>query len=427
MNITTRLQRCLATGLPLLLSLAPLMAQDSAPVDSGAMLNSLQAKYGNKTKKYGSLAKKTAKQVKKALSKTKWSLAGPMETLGDHPYLQLIGELTKQAHAFDGKKPGARVDSLLEKTPWAPRLELDIGLDFGSDRPVPEHRSGFIKLGELPAAQAGFSQLPVNQYLYGFREIVGWRYTVQSKRGLSFGGRQPGEPTLLEPQLPVTEELRTQLEGYSPDVALFALPALTHAIHDQLAKRRAADSKGMPALDEALIFMDSQWNGFTYKVPFSKEAQQIIITPHQLLTNPYGFVHQFSSTGAMVGAGDIPFVCDPSRTKFAKQFMGLELTVSDFVGKTAKALKVNAEYESTSAYMVRYKMLIELIAYSILVPDQPYPRYLKTYDFPEGKVDGERGTHIPFDVPRRHAILAWAYADKDPVVLADFQQGEPLV
>jgi hypothetical protein len=48
------------------------------------------------------------------------------------------------------------------------------------------------------------------------------------------------------------------------------------------------------------------------------------------------------------------------------------------------------------------------------------------YDYPGGTVPPVREVDYAFDMPRRHALLVWAYVGKDPEALADFLYDEVL-
>ena len=50
----------------------------------------------------------------------------------------------------------------------------------------------------------------------------------------------------------VAWELELRLEGYRPDVARVAIPALTHAIHARLAERRASEAGEPAPMDQVL-------------------------------------------------------------------------------------------------------------------------------------------------------------------------------
>src|SRR5689334_21289315 len=149
----------------------------------------LEAKYKQQDKKYDALADAIEKEIAKSLKATVWLTteeAGTARTLGEHPYFARGSELARAAQA--GAAPGnamgdakvlARRKALLAKFPWIPRVELDVGLDGGSDRPVPKNDKGFIDLGASANPFPGFPELSTNQYLFGLQEIVGWRAGVK--------------------------------------------------------------------------------------------------------------------------------------------------------------------------------------------------------------------------------------------------------
>jgi hypothetical protein len=260
----------------------------------------------------------------------------------------------------------------------------------------------------------------VNSYLYGLQEIVGWQFAVDSRKSLAFTGRGPDDGPVALGELPAGESLRVQLEGSPPNVDLWALPALCHAIHTRLAERIAAEDAPAARMDEVLAFLDSKWNGFTFQPPYTKDRLPFVFTAHRLFTDGRGFAFRFPSSAHLASVGDVPFMSNTSYVEFAQRFMELGVSTIDFVRRTPDSQAVLERFRAESTYLARYKMLIELIAHAVLTPNLRLPGYLRAYDFPEGVAPTERVLDARFDVPRKHALLLWAYAAKDPVAVADF-------
>ncbi len=349
--------------------------------------------------------------------------AGSARTFTEHPYVTLIEQLSKSAQSEaskpDAKKKAAR-DALLAKFPWIARVELDLGLDGGSDRPVPANEKGFIALGNVPDPVPGFPELLTNNYLYGLQEIVGWHAGVKAGKKIVYEGRDPKKSPAIETALPGWEKIRVLLQGTLPEVPLFAMPQLTGAIHTRLVERRTSPTGELARMDEELAFLDSKWNGFTFQVPFSKERLAVVEPLHALMTDRRGFFNRFKDSEHMTQVGDMPFVSLPTYEQYAKIFLGQRLDGSDFVSNTPAGQAAGASFRTDCAYLSRYKMLIDQIVRAILCPTLRYPECLLIVDYPKDKLPVDRKIDREFDVSRRHALLVWAYVGKDPAKLADF-------
>jgi hypothetical protein len=387
-------------------------------------LATLQAKYKQSDKKYATLAKKMQKAVQNALASTPWPEGGAERSLADHPWNALVAALGEAALQADGKKPAQAV--LLTRFPWSEELELVQGLQFGSDRPIPAHDAGFIDLESPPDPFPGFPEQLTNLYLYGLQEIVGWRYRVEDGKKPAFLGRGAKDAPELEEELPGWEALRVYLSGSIPEVPLLAVPRLTHALHSRLAERRRS-TEGQPArMDELLAFLDSKWNGFQFPTPYAKDRLAIALPVQALITDRDGFVYRFPPGARLREVGDIPFVSLVTLIEYGRVFRGEELTAGDFIRETPAGKACTDQFWADCTYLARYRTLLDSIARAVLAPQVPYPTYLRHLDYPEGKLPLERGPDAAFDVPRRHVLLLWAHAGKDPAVLADFLHAELL-
>jgi hypothetical protein len=390
-------------------------------------MRELQAKYKQNDKKYDALAKKIEAAVATVLQTTAWTNeAGIERHFDEHPFFVLVEQLSERAKDSAGIQPDAA--ALLAKYPWNARLELDEGLDYGSDRPVPSNEKGFIDLETAPDPFPGFPELLTNQYLWGLHEIVGWRYRVEiNKKGqLSFKGRGPKDSPLFEMALPPWEAIRVYLQGSLPDVALFAIPELTHEIHSRLAERRRSTSGERAAMDELLAFHDSKWNGFHFVTPYAKDPVAIVQTIQALNTDRSGFVYHFSPSAHLASVGDLPFVSILTLKKYAESFRQEQIDLGDIVGNTPKASPAITQFWADCAYLARYKSLIDEIVRAVLSPNLPYPTYIHYLDYPEEKNPEARELDQALDVPRKHALLLWAYVGKEPASLADFLYDELL-
>lgn len=400
--------------------LGPSAANRPAPDSVDELLAVVEAEYGTKEKKYASLAKDVGKAVEEALRAGAWEGAAGERPLEEHPLVVWTRSLAELARAENGERPSILASELLVRYPWSERVELSIGLDGGSDRPVPAHSAGFIHLGKPAGVLGGFPDLYVNQYLYGLQEIVGWQYAVSNKRRLSFVGREEDHPPVVVEELPPWESLRVQLEGSLPDTALLALPRLTHTIHAHLVERRRGDPAEVAPMDEALGFLDSKWNGFTFQPPWAKDPLPFVQLAHALYTDSKGFVFRFPRSPAMAMAGDIPFMSNSALQQYGKHFMDIEASLGAFVRRTPDAVAIEASFGEASTYLARYKMLIEVVVRAALTPNVRYPSFLEVYDFPDGEGPRSRARDAAFDIPRKHAVLLWAYCGKDPAAVADW-------
>lgn len=387
--------------------------------EADALLGELQQAFGANPKKYEALAKKLDAAVAGALAKTVWRTGadGRAQTFAEHPFFKLVEELSAPARVKAKKNEAA---GLLERRPWNAVLELVDGLQYGSDRPIPQHENGFIELGCPSAKFPGYPELLVNQYLYGTHEIVGWRHGVElsKKDKLSFQGRGPKNPPTLEEALPAWEAIRVYLLGSLPDVQLFAIPRLTHLLHARLAEHRGAGH----ALDELFLLLDSRWNGFTFQTPYGKERFAVVQPIGALMADRKGFFYRFPPSLGLAGSGDLPFISDVTLTAYAASFKKAALEPIDFIQATPEANAVKDAFWRESAYATRYRALLEEFVRAILAPNLPYPEVLEYLDYPAGKWPVEPTTTRDFDVPRAHALLVWAYVKKDPTALADFLQ-----
>lgn len=416
----------LPVALALSLALAPGLPADplGSPVDEA--MAKLEAKYKQQDKKYDALADAIEKEIAKSLKSTVWLTAeeaGTARMLGEHPYFARGSELARaaQAGAAGGDaKAAARRKALLAKFPWIPRVELDVGLDGGSDRPVPKNEKGFIDLGAATSPFPGFPELSANQYLYGLQEVVGWRAGVKPGKKPAFEGRDAKKPPAMETSLPGYERVRVLLAGTMPEVALLAVPELTHAIHSRLAERRRGTSAEPAKMDEELALLDSKWDGFQFAVPWSKEPVTVVVPVFALMTDRKGFFYRFQDSAHMAQVGDLPFISIQTYPQFAQAFLGQKLTGGDFIRTTPAGKAANEAFLADTGYLVRYRTLVDEIARAVLCPNLRYPEYLEFLDYPKDKVPGERKADPELDVSRKHAVLVFAHVGGDPSKLADW-------
>jgi hypothetical protein len=313
------------------------------------------------------------------------------------------------------------VAGLLERFPWDTELELVLGLQFGSDRPVPQHENGFIELGSAPEGFPGYPDLLPNEYLWGLDEIVSWQNAVGGKSGRDFAGRGPKEASSSATEMPAGEAVRVGLLGALPDVPLFAIPELTRRIHARLAERRRSASGEAAVMDQVLAFLDSKWNGFTFQAPYSEDTFAIVRPVHALYTENNGFLGHFPTAQHLSEVGDMPFVAVQTYAQHANAFQGEQKTAREFVGAPGGGERFLSECN----YLAGYKKLVDELVRALLAPNLPFPRYLAVFDYPQGKSPAARDA-AGYDVPRAHALLAWAHAGKDPLALADFLHDELL-
>lgn len=400
-------------------------AQDGGqPGLASRIMAVVHAKYGNNERKYETLAKKADKQVREALAKARWSSgaqAGEQRPATAHPFVALVDTLTAAARSqVERKKNSDQVRDLLTRFPWNTQLELPLGLQYGSDRPVPSNTDGFIHLGAPQDELAGFPELLVNHYLYGFDEIVGWRFCIKKGKNLDFTGRTADDLPQLETELPGWEHMRVLLQGSLPEVALFAIPRLTHAIHTRLVELRRGADGSLATQDAVQALLDSRWNGFTFEPPFAKSALAIVVPVHEMITDGRGLLFRFPDSDRLARVGDLPFLSDIAIQLYAEVFRNEKFSVGDFIALRPGAREARQQLIADSAYLSRYRHLIDLIVRAVLSPNLRYPTYLDYTDYLEGMMPVRRETGAAFDMPRKHALLLWAYAGKDPVKVAEF-------
>jgi hypothetical protein len=408
---------------------AGLAAQAPArkPVDD--VLQALQQKYKLDDKKYDALAKKLDKDVRAALNSTVWLEAEeghPARTFKEHPWVVLVSKLADAARADTrNRKNSPEETRLLTKFPWKPALELTDGLQYGSDRPVPQNENGFIELGSA-AIFPGYPELTANHYLFGLHEIVGSDFRIKKGKKPEFAGRTPKDPPVAQTELSDWEQIRVYLEGSLPEVPLYAIPWLTHEIHSRLADRRKpADGKPVP-MDELLALLDSKWNGFSFEAPWGKDRISIVAPPHDLLTDNSGFAYQFPKSAQMASVGDLPFISVLTLQQYAQAFRGEKIEPGDFIQVTPAAKAAQDQFTLDGRYLTRYKSLIDVIVRAVLQPNLRYPLYLQACDYPDGKVPDERGINHLLDKPRKYSLVLWACAGEDPAKLADMLQDDLL-
>jgi len=383
------------------------------------VLAGLRAKYKPDDKKYDALVVKIDKAVRKALASAAFP-DDPARHMDTHPYVALVNQLSAAAKAGAGKTSPAAT-AFVTTYPWNKQLELAEGLQFGSDRPIPPHESGFIRLGKLPEPAPGFPELCVNQYLFGLHEIAGWQAGVEQKSPLAFRGRMPKDPPPpMATALPVWEALRLYLEGTLPEVELFAIPELTHVIHARLAERRAAGGRPAP-MDELLALLDAHWNGFFFQSPFSKNRTAIVVPVFALIADRKGFVYRFPEGEHYGGTGDIPFVNVLTIQSYAKAMRSEQFSTGDLIAKEGAAGAATQAFWQDCVYLSRYRALVDLFVRALLAPGYPLPSYLQSFEYPGAKLPDERAAARSLeDVGRKHALLLWASVGNDPVALADF-------
>jgi hypothetical protein len=390
-------------------------------------MRQIHKKFKRSPKKYGALAKKIQKRVNEALAAHEWSCvpeAAPKKTLSEHPYIKLVDELSAQAMTAAGKNKNSKEkQGLLKKYPWDNVLELVTGLQDGSDRAIPDHENGFINLGGVPDPPPGFPDLMINHYLYGFDEILGWKYRMkQGKQVVYLGREKKTEKSVMETELPPWERIRIYLDGMKPEVSLFAIPWLTRLLHSNLREKRRSESGALSRMDEILAFFDSKWNGFYYQNPYTGKREAFVQPVHMLFTEKGGFVYRFPASKPLAMSGDIPFLSLRTYQEYGQVFLNRKVDVGAFIRDTEEAEKVRLRFFDESVYLARYKSLVDLIVWAILAPEIRYPAYLANFDYPADKVSNldSRMPERTLDIPRKHALLAWAYSGKDPAKLADF-------
>lgn len=389
------------------------------PPPIAQVLAQLRGKYKQDEKKYDALVAKVDKAVRKALAST--ALPGdqePARHLVEHPYLQLVNDLSAAAKAGAAKTSPAAA-AFVTSYPWSSVLELTEGLQYGSDRPVPSNENGFISLGNLPDPAPG--ELCVNQYLWGLHEIAGWQALVEQKKGLTFRGRVAKDaPPPMATALPAWEALRIYLSGSLPEVELFAIPELTHLVHARLAeRRRGADGKAAP-MDELLALLDAHWNGFSFLSPYSKTARTPFVVPvFALIADRKGFVYRFDSGAHYGTTGDIPFVSVLTVQRYAQVMRSERFDVRDLIAKGPAAQAATEAFWQDCVYLSRYRAIVDLCVRALLTPGRALPAYLESFDCPGGTTPARADAPLA-EVGRKNALLLWANVGKDPLALADF-------
>jgi len=399
------------SGVALVVLAGTRAAQDSCP-DVPELLRQVQQKLGSNPKKAEALVAKVEKAVGEALAAGACPGApgAPPRPMSAHPGLTRAADLAAAVKA-EPKKCSAYAKDCLARHPWGTTLELVAGLEYGSDRPVPAHENGFIELGALPE-ETCTSELVANTYLFGLREIVGWRAgVVAGKKAPTFRGRTPKDaPPALETGLAPRDALRVYLEGSTPDVPLFALPRFTHVVHARLAERRGA---GAP-MDELFALLDSRWNGFTFQARGEKAPTAVALPVFSLIADRQGFVQRFPTGERLTASGDVPFVSVLTLRRYAEVVRHETIDPVDLISLTPEAKAATDAFWRDCTYLARYRGLIELFARSVLAPSQPLPRALAYLDFPSG-------TDAPAaEAPRALALLVWAAVGEDPLALADW-------
>ena len=387
-------------------------------------MRELRRKYKRSEKKYDAVVDRVEEAVDAAIAAATWTSGagtGEERPLREHPFFSLVDGLSAEAkeQAAKRKNPDETV-AKLTKYPWNSQLELLLGLEYGADRAVPDHERGFIDLGTAPMPPPGFPDVVINQYLYGLGEIVGWQYRVKSGKRAKYEGRKPKDRPTMASAPPSWERLRIYLLGSVPEVSLYAIPQLTHRIHSRSAERRLEGSGDRPHMDEFLTLLDSKWNGFVFDVPHTKNRTAFALPAHALFTEDGGFVLEFAPGQRLAHAGDIPFIAIQTYEQYAKLYRDERIGPHEFIVDTPEAKAVRQQFTKESTYLAKYKRLIDLIVRAILAPDLRYPTYLANYDYPDGKIPEVREVDDDLDMPRRHALMVWAYVGKDPEALADF-------
>jgi len=417
--------------LALLLSLSPALAaaEDERP-SPAEVAQRLQAAFGKNPRKLTALSEEVEQVVAERLAAATWTSGsgnGEQRDLAQHPHLTLVRELAAAARERTaGKRNSDYARAMLEQFPWPERLELDRGLDGGTDRPVPRHEGGFILLGTCQGPFPGYPEYSPNRYGYGTQELLGWRTGVGRGKKASYDGRSVKDRPLVEETLPAWAAIDVRLKGGLPDVPLFALPELAHRIHARLAERRRGAGTEPALLDRALAFFDGRLNGFVFDEPFAKDRMIVAVPFHDLFTDERGLFSRFPTSAHMIEVGDLPFAATHSYIEYGKTFLDVVASAGDFISNTPKGKEVYQAFRGAGSAARSYKMLIDILARALLTPEVAYPAYLAIYDHPGGRPPEGRANEPAYDVARRYALVLWAWADKDPVRVADFLYDELL-
>lgn len=398
--------------------------QDAPRKSAVDVMTGLQQKYKQTESKFDDLAKRIEKEVRAAIDARTWidSASGASESHDhDHPFFTLVNALSEAAKS-DAKRRSKNppdTQKLLTRFPWDDDLELVQGLAYGSDRAIPDHESGFINLGSA-TAYPGLPELPVNLYLYGFDEIVGWQYHVKGGKKLAHEGRTPKDPPQMASDMPSWEKVRAYVQGNLPNTQLYATPWLTHCIHARLTERRRTAAGQAEPMDDLLALMDSHWNGFYFQPPYAKERVALVAPLHDLYADRKSFVFQFPPSAKLESVGDLPFISVNTLQQYAQVMLDEKILPEDFIASTGPASAATSRFEEDNRYITRYKCLIDEIVRAILAPGSPFPAYLESCDFKSGKAPETRAATGNLDVPRKYALVLWAWSNKDPAKLADF-------
>jgi hypothetical protein len=106
--------------------------------------------------------------------------------------------------------------------------------------------------------------------------------------------------------------------------------------------------------------------------------------------------------------------------KYAQVFRNETFDIGEFIGNAPGASAARNAFWQDCVYLGRYRALVETCARALLAPSFALPCSLDVYDFAGGAAPAERAAAGTLDVPRKHALVLWAFAGLDPLVLADF-------
>src|SRR5258705_10929843 len=116
------------------------------------VMTALRQKYKQADGKYDDLAKRIEKEVRAAIDAQVWLAApdgGTERHFKEHPAFAVVNALAEAAKGDAKKrsKNAPETQDLLARFPWDKDLELVQGLEYGSDRAIPDHENGVINLG----------------------------------------------------------------------------------------------------------------------------------------------------------------------------------------------------------------------------------------------------------------------------------------
>ena len=367
--------------------LAPALAFPTVQEGGGqptpdATLRRVEDKLGNVEKRYDKLLKEVRGAVEDALEAGTWGDPETGATLATHPHVKFVMGLHDEAlKRCNQRKTAPEVVELLKKYQWFKELELPRGLEYGSDRPIPANKSGFIRLESPKEALPGYPNLHVNRYLWGTGEIAGWQTGVKKGKA-QFLGRSKKDTVPTCEELPSHEAIRVYLTGNLPETPLLAIPELQHRIHSELAGRRAAAEGKRHPMDELLAFLASKWNGFCFQPSYSKKEFVITVPLHALMADMHSFPYHFANSEAMTAVGDIPFTAVQTHVEYSEIFRGESITTGDLISVTDKGKACLDDFNRDTTYLNRYKALVDIFVRSLLSPEIPFPTYLSVYDYP---------------------------------------------